>query len=110
MLEQTGVAPIQKAVKVIREMSEDVKMQEIARMREKALHDEASALNGARREGLAEGEAIGLNKGKAEGRAEGEAIGLNKGLKLAEQGMRAAGISEDEIRRILRREELGIRN
>jgi predicted transposase/invertase (TIGR01784 family) len=67
MLEQTGVAPIQKAVRVIREMSEDVKMQEIARMREKALHDEATALNGARREG----EAIGLTKGRAEGRAEG---------------------------------------
>jgi len=39
---------IQKAVKVIYDMSEDTKIREIARLREKALHDEASALKQAR--------------------------------------------------------------
>jgi len=50
MLAQTGVAPIQKAVYVIHQMSEDEKIQEMARMREKALLDEATAMSGARRE------------------------------------------------------------
>lgn len=57
MLENTNVPVIQKAVMVIHRMSADEKMKEIARMREKALHDEASALKGARAEGRAEGKA-----------------------------------------------------
>lgn len=45
MLRQTNVPEIQKAVMVIHQMSEDEKIQELARLREKALHDEASAQN-----------------------------------------------------------------
>jgi len=44
MLEQTGVEPIQNAVRVVREMSEDTKTRELARLREKALLDELSAM------------------------------------------------------------------
>ena len=44
----TNMPTIQKAVKVIYDMSEDTKIREIARLREKALHDEASALKQAR--------------------------------------------------------------
>ena len=51
MLAQTGVAPIQRAVHVLHKMSEDEKIQEIARMREKALHDEATLMSGAERHG-----------------------------------------------------------
>ena len=51
MLQQTEVQPIQKAVMIIHQMSDDEKIQELARLREKALHDEASALSTARREG-----------------------------------------------------------
>jgi len=47
MLSQTGIAPIQKAVYVLHKMNEDEKLQEMARLREKALHDEATALHGA---------------------------------------------------------------
>ena len=36
-------------------MSEEEKLQELARLREKALHDEASALSTARKEGREEG-------------------------------------------------------
>lgn len=57
MLQETNVPVIQKAVMVIHKMSADEKMHEIARMREKALHDEASALKGAREEGAANREA-----------------------------------------------------
>ena len=44
----TNMPTIQKAVKFIYDMSEDTKIREIARLREKALHDEASALKQAR--------------------------------------------------------------
>ena len=55
MLNQTGVAPIQRAVYVLHQMSEDEKIQEMARLREKALLDEATAVSGAKREGMREG-------------------------------------------------------
>lgn len=54
MLEQTNVPIMQKAVRVIYDMSEDTRVKEIARLREKALHDEASALKNAKEEGRAE--------------------------------------------------------
>jgi predicted transposase/invertase (TIGR01784 family) len=54
MLSQTGVEPIQKAVFILHKMSEDEKTQELARLREKALHDEASYMRGAMKEGAAE--------------------------------------------------------
>lgn len=53
MLESTNVPIMKKAVRVILDMSEDTKIREIARMREKALHDEASYLKDAREEGIA---------------------------------------------------------
>ena len=56
MLQQTDVQPIQKAVMIIHQMSDDEKIQELARLREKALHDEASALSTARKEGRDERE------------------------------------------------------
>lgn len=58
---------IQKAVKVIYDMSEDTKTRELARLREKALHDEASALKQAKDEGKSEGVAMVIEKMKASG-------------------------------------------
>ena len=77
MISQTNVPIMKKAVNVIYDMSEDTKIREIARLREKALHDEASALKNA----------------KAEGRAEGEASIIAK--------MKAFGMTEEQIRRII---------
>lgn len=54
MLEKTGVPEIQKAVVILHEMSTDEQMREIARLREKAILDEKSAFNFAKREGRAE--------------------------------------------------------
>lgn len=51
MLKNVNEPIITKAVNVIYDMSEDSKIREMARLREKALHDEASALGHARREG-----------------------------------------------------------
>ncbi len=73
MLENTNVPIMRKAVQVIYDMSEDTKFKESARIREKALHDEAALLAGARKEGR------------------NEIIGK----------MRSAGLSETEIERIL---------
>ena len=81
MLQQTEVQPIQKAVMIIHQMSDDEKIQELARLREKALHDEASALSTARREGHEEGRAEGRNEMIAK--------------------MRKSGMTEEEINRIL---------
>jgi predicted transposase/invertase (TIGR01784 family) len=80
MLQQTEVQPIQKAVMIIHQMSDDEKIQELARLREKALHDEASALSTARKEGRAEGEVIGVAKGRAEERNEMIAKMLKNGM------------------------------
>ena len=77
MIKNTDVPIMERAVNVIYDMSEDTKVKEMARLREKAMHDEASALGNARREGKAEGieEVIGK--------------------------MRESGMTEEQIRQIL---------
>ena len=57
MLQQTGVKQIQDAVVVLHKMSADEKTRELAEMREKALHIEATEKAHARAEGRAEGRA-----------------------------------------------------
>ncbi|MCM1335847.1 MAG: Rpn family recombination-promoting nuclease/putative transposase [Bacteroides sp.] len=97
MLEQTNVPIMKKAVKVIYDMSEDAKMREVAWIREKALHDEASLLNGAREEGIEIGEARGEVRGRAKGREEGRA---EERAAMAER-MRADGVPESVIRKYI---------
>ena len=80
MISQTNVPIMKKAVNVIYDMSEDTKIREIARLREKALHDEASALKNAKEEG------------KAEGKAEERALFISR--------MRANGFTDEQIRKI----------
>jgi hypothetical protein len=67
--------------KVVYDLSEDTRIREAARIREKALHDEASALANAK------------NEGRAEGRAEGEANIISK--------MKAYGLSDEQIKAII---------
>lgn len=85
MISQTNVPIMQKAVNVIYDMSEDTKIREYARMREKALHDEASALKNA----------------KAEGRAEGEAIGAKKTEEAIISKLKAYGMTDEQIKAAL---------
>jgi len=66
---------------VIYDMSEDTKIREFARLREKSLHDEASALKQATEEGIA----IGEEKAKAQ---------------IIEK-MKTSGMTEEQIRKIL---------
>ena len=81
MIKNTDVPTMKKAVRVIYDMSEDTRIREIARLREKALHDEASALGNARREGLAEG--------------------MEKGMAKVIEQMRRSGLTEEQIKQIL---------
>ena len=92
MISQTNVPIMKKAVNVIYDMSEDTRIREIARLREKALHDEASAIKNAKMEGREEG--------RAEGRAEGEAIGVAKERADAIAKMKSLGFTEEQIRSI----------
>ena len=86
---------------VIHQMSEDEKIQELARLREKALHDEASALGHARREG----EQIGIEKGEKIGIEKGERIGIEKGKEEERANIAARlkelGLSDDMIKAAL---------
>ena len=81
MINQTEAPAIQHAVKLIYDMSEDSMIKEMVRLREKAMHDEASFLATAR------------NEGKAEGRAEGRAEEREKIIAK----MKAKGLSDDMI-------------
>ncbi|MCM1054779.1 MAG: Rpn family recombination-promoting nuclease/putative transposase [Bacteroides sp.] len=76
MLSDTQVPEIKKAVNVIREMSEDEKVREMVRLREKTMRDEAARLEDA------------INQGREEGRE--EILGL----------LRAAGISDEQIKQL----------
>ena len=83
--EGNRIAIIGKTKVIYKKMSDLEKAQELAEMREKALHIEATE--------------------KAHARAEGEAIGLKKGERRKEAEilakMRKSGLSEEQIKAIL---------
>ena len=83
-------------MRVIYDMSEDTKIREIARLREKALHDEASALKNAKEEGKEEGRAEGRAEGRVEGREEGKAEERANAIIR----MRALGFTEEQVRKM----------
>lgn len=97
MIENTNVPIMKKAVRVIYDMSEDTRMREMARMREKALHDEATYLKEAREEGRAAGRAEGIKEGKAAGIKEGRAEGIASAMESFAAKLRTRGMSEKEI-------------
>ena len=97
MINQTEAPAIQHAVQLIYDMSEDAVMREKVRLREKAMHDEASFLATARNEGIE----IGEKKGRAEGRAEGIEIGEEKAKNRLIEKWRKQGKTEQEIADLL---------
>ncbi|WP_420828255.1 hypothetical protein [Ectothiorhodospira shaposhnikovii] len=80
--------PVKRAMSRIRELSADEEAQRLAFVRERALRDEVSLLNEARREGE--------QKGRQEGRQEGEEIGLQKGQRLTAINLLKLGVLTDE--------------
>ncbi len=93
MIKEAGVDEINKAIVIMHEMSEDEKIQEMARLREKWIRDEVSNREFYRKQGKAEGRA----EGRAEGKAEGEA---NKEKEIISKLIQN-GFTEEEIRKIL---------
>ena len=83
--QNTSIPEIQKTIVILREMSADEKIREEARRREKRLHDEATALNHARKEGIEEG----IEKGRAEG------------IASVAEAMRKKGYTEKQIKDLL---------
>ena len=94
MIRQINDPVMNKAVKVIIDMSRDTQIRENARIREKALHDEAFFMEGARAEGRAEGEMIGIEKG--------EKIGIEKGISQMIEKLKARGMTDDEIDELMK--------
>ena len=93
MISQTNVPIMKKAVNVIYDMSEDTRIREIARLREKAMHDEASALKHAKAEGIEEG----MTKGMAQGMAKGVTQGAAKEREATIRMLKANGFSDEQI-------------
>ncbi|MCH5193280.1 MAG: Rpn family recombination-promoting nuclease/putative transposase [Oscillospiraceae bacterium] len=85
MLENANVEGIKKGIQAVYKMSADERTKELIRMRENALHLEATLLEDAREEGMEKG----LEKGRTE--RESEII----------ENMRALGMSENEIQKII---------
>lgn len=83
---------------ILRELSDDEKMEYITEMREKALHDEATAINAAEKRG----EKRGMEKARAEGLAEDREEGRKaREAEIAEK-MRKIGMTEEQINSILK--------
>ena len=93
MLERTNAAPIKEAAYFIRKMSADEKLKEIARLEEKRLHDEASIIGTARRQGLKEG----FEQGEKKGFEQGEKKGFEQGRIDAICRMISSGFPEPII-------------
>ena len=93
-MQTTAIPEVRKTIVMLRELSADEKVRQEAFYREKRLHDEASALGHARREGIAEG----IEIGKAEGKAEGITEGMAKGKAEVAEKLRKMGLSEEQIR------------
>ena len=81
----SSVIRMHKTIVILRELSADEQVREETRRREKRLHDEATALNHAKKEGVVEGEARGRSQRDAE---------------LAEM-WRKKGYTEEQIRDLL---------
>ena len=81
--------PVQQAMALLTSLSADTETRRLAFARERALFNEATAINAA----IAKGELEGMLEGKLEGKLEGLQDALAK--------MIAGGISEDQARSIL---------
>jgi len=83
------IPEVQDTIVMLRELSADEKVRQEAYYREKRLHDEATALGNARREGRAEG--------KAEGKIEGRTSAFSE---IAEK-MKKGSYTQEQIKALL---------
>lgn len=89
-IQQTTTIPeVKDTIVILRELSADEQLRRLAEMREKRLHDEASNLNGARREGIQ----IGIQQGEIKGRNDRDNELIEKWKKK--------GYSDEQIKELL---------
>ena len=108
MCQTNDIPEVKETIVMLRQLSADEKVRQEAYYREKRLHDEATALGTARREGIAEGRAEGRAEGIAEGEAKGKAEGMlntlerlvKKGVLTLAQAAEEAQMSPEEFQRI----------
>jgi len=84
-----------KAMTALEYLSQDAEARRLYEMRQKALHDEASMLEGAREEGERRGESIGRTKEKMDVALKLLSMGVNI-VSVAE----ATGLSEEELQKL----------
>lgn len=101
MLEQTNVQEINQAILVLRELSADEKMRYMADMREKALHDEATAIHAAIEKGIEQGLKKGIEQGLKKGIEQGKAEERQRMI----ENLRKFGLSEEQIQAALHTQE-----
>lgn len=85
-----------KAMTALEYLSQDKEARRLYEMRQKALHDEASMLEGAREEGERRGESVGTRKGKME-------VAKNlfsMGIDIATVA-KATGLNEEELQKLI---------
>ncbi|NYS59731.1 Rpn family recombination-promoting nuclease/putative transposase [Vreelandella salicampi] len=88
--------PVKRAMSRIRELSADEETRRLAFVRERALRDEVSFLNDAKREGLQEGEQLGIEKNKRETAHNLLKLGVLNDEQIAE----VTGLAVDEIAKL----------
>jgi predicted transposase/invertase (TIGR01784 family) len=91
--------PVQQAMDRLRELSADEETRRLAFVRERALHDEVSFLNEAKREGREEGR----KEGRKEAREEFARNLIAMNLLTDEQIAAASGLSEAEVKALRER-------
>jgi predicted transposase/invertase (TIGR01784 family) len=94
-----GTPGLKKAMTTLEFLSQDKKMRALARAREKALRDEISELDSARKEGIAEGEQKGRAEGKEIGKLEVAKNLLSKDMSVSEVS-EVTGLLESEIAKL----------
>ena len=90
--------PVKQAMNRIRVLSADDEARRLAFVRERALRDEVSLLNEAKREGRAEGREEGRAEGREEGREEVARNLIAMNLLTDEQIAAASGLKEVEVK------------
>jgi predicted transposase/invertase (TIGR01784 family) len=99
--------PVKQAMSRIRQLSADEEARRLAFVRERALHDEVSLLNDARREGREEGRAEGREEGREEGQEAGrEAVARNLiAMRLLSDAQiaTASGLTEAQVQALRER-------
>ena len=89
--------PVKQAMNRIRELSADDEARRLAFVRERALHDEVSFLNEAKREGREEGREVGRAEGWDEGREEVAQNLITMNLLTDDQIVVASGLTAAEV-------------